>query len=274
MAGLRIRVELNKGRVGIPLGKLALVADRIYRFFGKLCEDVRIEGKTEAWLAQKFENGSVAFDITNLNISDVSSVSNFKRAFRRISDFNPSSAEDYQDIPRSTFLLYAKIADPIDADEKVSFGLYAENEEKPSDWYDLTKEISVTMEEFFKGPEHIFYQGEVHGVIHSLIKESGRPHLRVRDLCTGRLIQCFYRKEMYREIVDLLKRKDAVVYISGAVSASWKDRTIESISAEKFHVAEEFADRDFIDFFGCAPDITGKETTEDFISGIREEDAN
>ena len=43
MARLRIRIELNRGGVGVPLHKLASVVDEAQKFFHLLTEDVQID---------------------------------------------------------------------------------------------------------------------------------------------------------------------------------------------------------------------------------------
>ena len=77
---------------------------------------------------------------------------------------------------------------------------------------------------------------------------------------------------MYQDIVRLLKDKDAVVCVSGMIKANMADRRIEEIHAEKFGASEPFTDEDLEKFFGCAPNITGNQSTQQFIRKIR--DAN
>jgi hypothetical protein len=271
MARLRVRVELNKGRIGIPLAKLASVVDEIHRFFGKICEDVNVEASVEDWLALHFEEGSLAFDIENPSAVDDSSVTTFNRTLKRIGAFTASAADDYSDIPRATLLQYATIAKSIDADEKVIFGLYSEGEDQPGYRYELTKNVATDIEHYASKPEQTEYYGGVHGVIYSLVKEADRPFLNIRDLNTQKLIKCFYKKDMYEQIVGLLKKKEAVVYVYGLVRANRNERKIESIKADKFKISDDFSDKDFQDFFGCASDLTGELSTEDFISRIRED---
>jgi hypothetical protein len=59
---LRIRVELNKGRKGIPMHKLAALTDEIQKFFQRMGLDLGVSAPKDRWLAVKFGNGSVAFD--------------------------------------------------------------------------------------------------------------------------------------------------------------------------------------------------------------------
>jgi hypothetical protein len=273
MGRLRVRVELNKGRIGIPITKLASVVSAIHKFFGKICEDINVETNLDDWLAVHFEEGSLAFDVENPNIVDDSSASSFNRTLKRIGAFSPAAAGGYSDIPRATFLQFATIAKTIDPDEKVTFGLYIDGKDQPDYHYELTKNLASEIEEHFAQPDQLIYHGEVHGIIHSLLKEGDRLYFNVRDLNTSKLIKCFYRKDMYQQIINLLKKKDAIVYVTGEIRGNRNERKIESIRVEKVMISSDFSDKDFEDFFGCAPDLTGDLSTEDFISSIRE-DAN
>jgi len=62
MRHVRIRVELNKGKVGMPLDKLARVAGETVAFLGSLTSDLGVHAPEHAWLAENFDNGSVDFD--------------------------------------------------------------------------------------------------------------------------------------------------------------------------------------------------------------------
>jgi hypothetical protein len=62
MARIKVRFELNKGRIGAPLSKLGDISRQTERFLRSLAADVRIEAKAEEWLAVNFRNGSVSYD--------------------------------------------------------------------------------------------------------------------------------------------------------------------------------------------------------------------
>ena len=62
MARIRVRFELNKGRIGAPLNKLGKIAEQAERFLRALASDVQIEARADEWLAINFRNGSVSYD--------------------------------------------------------------------------------------------------------------------------------------------------------------------------------------------------------------------
>ena len=60
MSDLKVKLELNRGRVGVPLERLAKVAEEARKFLDMFADDVEL-GDGE-WIAQQFTNGSVSFD--------------------------------------------------------------------------------------------------------------------------------------------------------------------------------------------------------------------
>ncbi len=61
MARLRVRMELNRGGVGVPLQKLAHVVDEAHKFFKMLGEDVHLGKDQGEWLGFDFDNKSLNF---------------------------------------------------------------------------------------------------------------------------------------------------------------------------------------------------------------------
>ena len=62
MSELKIKLELNKGRKGVPIDRLAQVANEARKFFEMFAKDVEL-GDGE-WVAEEFTNGSLGFDNT------------------------------------------------------------------------------------------------------------------------------------------------------------------------------------------------------------------
>jgi hypothetical protein len=56
MAKIRIRVRLNKGRIGIPLYKLGAIVKETEAFFSMLGQDIELPGDKKQWLGLDFEN--------------------------------------------------------------------------------------------------------------------------------------------------------------------------------------------------------------------------
>ena len=61
MSRLRVRIELNRGGVGVPLNKLASVVQQAQSFFRMLGDDVHIDQSQGDWLGFDFDHESLNF---------------------------------------------------------------------------------------------------------------------------------------------------------------------------------------------------------------------
>src|SRR5271155_829434 len=129
MARLRIRVELNRGGVGIPLHKLSSVVQEAEKFFQMLAEDVRIEKDRGEWLAFDFDNESLNFTAEYVGPASAEQVQAFAAAF-----------DGTTSLRRATIAQFTHITDAIGEDELIGFGLYhADHETEPSEWRCLSR---------------------------------------------------------------------------------------------------------------------------------------
>ncbi len=129
MARLRVRVELNRGGVGIPLHKLSSVVKEAEKFFQMLAEDVRIEKDRGEWLAFDFDNESLNFTAEYVGPASPEQVQAFAAAF-----------DGTTSLRRATIAQFTHITDAIGEDELIGFGLYqADHETEPSEWRCLSR---------------------------------------------------------------------------------------------------------------------------------------
>ena len=129
MPRLRIRVELNRGGVGIPLHKLASVVNESQKFFHLLAEDVLIPKDGGEWLAFDLDNGSLNFTAEYVGSVTIEQVRAFYAAF-----------DGATALRRATIAQFTRITESIGQDELVGFGLYkSDREEEPAEWRCLSK---------------------------------------------------------------------------------------------------------------------------------------
>ncbi len=129
MARLRVRVELNRGGVGVPLHKLASVVQESQRFFEMLAQDVHIDKDRGEWLGFDFDNESLNFTAEYVGPVTSEQVHAFCAAFDGVSSLR-----------RATIAQFTRIADAIGEDELIGFGLYlADHENEPSEWRCLSR---------------------------------------------------------------------------------------------------------------------------------------
>jgi|SRR5579871_3062179 len=129
MPRLRVRVELNRGGVGIPLHKLSSVVGEAQKFFQMLAEDVRIEKSGGEWLAFDLDNGSLNFTAEYVGPVSAEQVRAFYAAFDGVTSLR-----------RATISQFTRITEAIGEDELIGFGLYQSDQEaEPGEWRCLSR---------------------------------------------------------------------------------------------------------------------------------------
>lgn len=129
MARLRIRVELSRGGVGVPLHKLASVIAASQKFLTFLAEDVRIDKQRGEWLAFDFDRESLNFTAEYVGAVTPHQVEAFNAAF-----------DGTTSLRRDTISHFLQITEAIGEDEVIGFGLYqAEDTAEPTEWRCLSR---------------------------------------------------------------------------------------------------------------------------------------
>lgn len=261
MTQLRLKIELNKGRHGVPIHKLAEVAKEAEKFFQMFSTDVHL-GKGE-WIAENFQNGSLGYDVGFIGETTEPAIATGQKAIKLLTNPNTTADDLKYGIRPGTFLQFAKIASPVDEDDFVSIGLYS-GQKKP-EMHELSKKRFWEIER--QVVQTVVQYGGLQGVITTLFKESNI--LWIRELSTGEKVSCKFPLAKYNEVWALLKAKDAVVNIEG-----WITRTngvIDHLKIESMKEAPEYQEGDIEKFFGCDPQFTGDKSTEDYLNDLRGE---
>ena len=129
MNRLRVRVELNRRKSGVPLDELVSVVDETRKFFHLLAEDVEIPVERGEWQASNFDPESLNFTAEYSGPASAEQIRAFGSAFGGATSLR-----------RETIAQFTHIADFIGEDELVGFGLYqSDQESEPSDWRCLSR---------------------------------------------------------------------------------------------------------------------------------------
>ncbi len=137
MARLRVRIELSRGGVGVPLHKLAGVVEEAQKFLRMLAEDVHIDGRSGEWLGFDFDNQSLNFTAEYVGEVTPQQVQAFYAAF-----------DGTTALRRATIAQFARITDAIGEDELIGFGLYpSEHDSEPSEWRCLSRRDALRIRE-------------------------------------------------------------------------------------------------------------------------------
>jgi TonB family protein len=129
MTRLRVRVELNRRKSGVPMEELVSVVEETRKFFHLLAEDVQIPADRGEWLASHFDPESLNFTAEFNGPASSEQIRAFGLAFGGATSLR-----------RETIAQFTHIADFIGEDELVGFGLYqSDAESEPSDWRCLSR---------------------------------------------------------------------------------------------------------------------------------------
>jgi hypothetical protein len=129
MNRLRVRVELNRRKTGVPMDELVSVVEETRKFFHLLAEDVQIPADRGEWLASNFDPDSLNFTAEYDGLASAEQIRAFGSAFGGATSLR-----------RETIAQFTHIADFIGEDELVGFGLYqSDQESEPSDWRCLSR---------------------------------------------------------------------------------------------------------------------------------------
>jgi TonB family protein len=129
MNRLRVRVELNRRKSGVPMEELVSVVEETRKFFHLLAEDVQIPAERGEWLASHFDPESLNFTAEFNGPASSEQILAFGSAFGGATSLR-----------QETIAQFTHIADFIGEDELVGFGLYQSDEEsEPSDWRCLSR---------------------------------------------------------------------------------------------------------------------------------------
>ena len=136
MSRLRIRIELNRGGVGVPLNKLASVVQQSQSFFRMLGDDVHIDQSQGDWLGFDFDHESLNFTAEFVGAVTPEQVAEFHAAF-----------DGTTPLRRATIAQFARIADAIEEDEVIGFGLYLNDGDDPGEWRCLSRRDALRIAE-------------------------------------------------------------------------------------------------------------------------------
>lgn len=267
MPQIRVRVELFKGQKLIDLTRLSVLPDELNAFLQSVGEDAGLLPQDNRWGATGFENGSLIFSSVSNQKVPARTVRTYERIAAGILAGDQNAAHRAGATDR-TLLKYVRFAERVKSGESVRLGLYkARKDRKPKRWYNVD---AVTAQTFADALNPIAeYEGALLGIIHALYKESDKPHFDLRDIARNHLVKCFYKDDAYGAVAQALIRRDSRVHVSGKIRANRVDKTVESMVVRTIKAADDFSDDDFEKFIGCAPDLTGDKTAQQYISEAR-----
>lgn len=277
MANIQVQIEINKGVRGVPLDKLSRIVGDVQQFLAMLSEDVGLPATPTSWIGLDFKNSSLVFVAEKVEPVNLGELNKFNKTFISIAEKKPDPA-----LRRATVAQYARIADPIDSEEAVSFELF-EPPPLPREFdivvkhrppimvalrrIELTKAEAEAIEAEVQAKIKAY--GALQGRIHSLFLGSRPAYFNLRELSTGTLVKCVFKWEIYQEIAAALQRRDAVLHVYGHSTTDLVQRKLEEMEVKRIDLAPVLSSDDFDKLFGISANFTGRLTTQEFIDYAR-----
>ena len=213
------------------------------------------------WLARNFDNRSVRFDVEREASIPIKSAKEFNQKFEYVDRVRADRRALNGEVRHRTLTQYAKIAGPLGPHEKVAFGLYHVDEDKPYKHVPLTKRDAELLTVFLS--EELTYRGSIHGVIHDVGIEELWFHLRRTG--SKELVRCEFSEDLYDDVHDACQHRHALIYVHGALTVRRVDRSITSAYATRIKVAPHLSDERYRNFFGAQPGYGGDLSSEDAL---------
>ncbi|MET3760522.1 hypothetical protein [Sphingomonas sp. UYEF23] len=267
MSRLRVRLVLNEGGEGAPLGQIIDISREFERFLRLLAEDSGIAVNRRDWVARKFENKSVRFDVEAPTGSDETAIEEFNSKFAAVDSFDPAAQKLPTGVRFATVLQYAKAAEALAAHENVSFGLYRSDGDKPFTYKRLSKLRANELQQRLN--EKLVFKTTVQGIMHNVGIEE--HYFQLRERKSQRLLRCDFPAALYDEVHAAAALPETLVYVRGHVSERRVDRFVESVKVEKVRAAPAIPDL-LGKLFGHVPDYTQGMSTEEFTESSWGED--
>lgn len=263
MATLRVRFRLNPGRKGVPLNKLSRQAENIELFLRSLASDLGEDGGTQLWLATAFGNGSMINTAEYQAVVATVKAAKLNAAVESLLKFKAlEGVPDY--VSTVTLDRFACLRGALDDDESLGISTFDLETGKARRWQYVDK---LKLEKIGEALEvEVRYVGSIMGTTYDWNKGATQPYILIRELTSGELVKCTYADADYAKVSHIFSRKTAVVIIEGAILFNRITERSEVTSATGFEFAPEMSDADFEAFFGCAPNLTGDLSTDDFIA--------
>jgi hypothetical protein len=192
----------------------------------------------------------------------------FNDSVEFITDYDPETEGTNGIVTDLTLLEYGKIGDCIDPDEVIGVGIYPV-EHKKIRWRRIEYRRVTRIRRAVETP--LYSYGSVQGLMYSWVKGTVRPYFQLREFASDQLVRCYYDTRVYRDIHGAWEHPNAVVHATGEMTLERANRRVEEMTVERLDRVEPLTNEELLSLFGSAPDLTGGETTEEFIDRIRQD---
>jgi hypothetical protein len=258
MARIKVRLVINKGRLGAPMAKLGKISEQAEKFLKSLAADCEIETHPGEWLAVNFGDGSVEYDAEFQGDVNLGAAEIFTKNLEFLADFDPASEGLNAAIKPATALEYARIGSLIDPDEEIGLGIYAPDapNAKPRKLRAITYRAAAALRREIETP--VASYGSVQGILHAWFKEAKEPNFQLRELSTDALVRVYYTPALYSDVAKAVQERTTMLMVSGNMLFDRATRLATELRANRIELMKMLSTAEFEEFFGSAPDFVSE----------------
>lgn len=259
MARFKIRLVLNRGRHGAPLGKFGRIAEQTERFLRALASDSKVNTQPGQWLALNFKDGSLEYDAEFQGDVNAGDAQIFARNLEFLADYDAESDGLNGSVSHGTALEFSKIGMLIDPDEVIGLGIYPGRGGSPK-WREITYIKTASLRREVEAPLPAF--GAVQGIIHAWFKEAREPNFQIRELSTDTLVKVTYPPMLYSAVAQAVQERTTMLIVSGDMMYNRVTRLPYDMHASRIERQGMLSAREFEAFVGSAPEFIAESDDE------------
>ena len=252
MARFRVRLVLNRGRHGAPLGKLGRISEQMERFLRSLARDSSVNTQPGQWLAVNFKDGSVEYDAEFQGDVNVGDAQIFARNLEFLADYDAEDEGLNGSVSHGTALEFTKIGMLIDPDEVIALGIYPGRGGAPK-WREVTYSKTASLRREVESPLPSY--GAVQGILHAWFKEAREPNFQIRELSSEALVRVTYPAMLYSDVARAVQERSTMLIATGDILFNRATRQPIEMHADRIERQGMLSAAEFEAFVGSAPDF-------------------
>ncbi len=266
---IEIKVRLGAGNKCLRLLDLVKQIQSVVDVANSVAIDLGLEFVVGEWQAEKFQNRSMGFIMSNPKDIAEEQQQEFTRVFDAAVRYTPQKYETGRVISQRTVNYVISMAETFGEGEKAVFNLPNPTGQRP-------KLIQVTPQKLKNisalKKEEKGYHGAVIGCPYEWNAGGGSPFIKIRDIANNELVKCPYSQGDYERVLSLFSKRNAVVVVYGEIKFDPATGRREMKKATKFERAPVFEKSDYDRFFGLFPDLTGDLSAAEYIRSLRDDE--
>ena len=243
------------------MGKLGVLSQSMSQFFAGLGNDLGLEGTAKDWIAVDFRNGSLDYTAECQNPVEDNEITAYEDTFEAVTEFQEGDKR-LDRVSVETLDKYTRIAGTLDPFEAVAFGRFPSSRKGRVKWRRLDREKGEAIKKALRN--EIEYHGAIQGTLKQIDFEE--EHIKVRDIVTGELIRCSFDLSMQEDILKIRPQKGRIIDVAGKLRLLRINNRILGMKIERIRASAPYKKGDLDKFFGCAPELTGDLSTEEYLN--------